>query len=161
MEKAAAPLPTLVLHDGVDRDSIDPLGIAKSWLKDLQQKLSKNQLIEFSDLFIDESWWRDILGLSWNITTKRGMQEIGQYLQSQAAKSGFSQFKVIDQGALQPRLSDMGGLIVSRSRPCILVCCSQDIAPLIPRHPRWSPHNSYDLLKRLPSNFSSANFWFL
>jgi hypothetical protein len=117
METAAAPLPTLVLHEGVDRDSTNALDIARTWLRDLQQKVSEDQFNDASGLFIEESWWRDILGLSWNITTKRGRHEIGQYLQSQTAKSGFGQFNVIDQGALQPRLSDMGGLIVSRSRP--------------------------------------------
>jgi hypothetical protein len=111
MESAAASLPTLVLHDDVDRDSIDPRSITKAWLENLQQKISQDQLKDVSELFIDESWWRDIVGLSWNITTKRGANDISQYLQSQAAKSGFGHFNVIDQGALQPRLSDMGGLI--------------------------------------------------
>jgi hypothetical protein len=100
-----------VLHDDSTRDSIDPGSIANTWLENLQTKLSQNQLGDVSDLFIDDYWWRDIVGLSWNITTKRGTNEISQYLQSQAAKSGFGQFNVIGQGALQPRLSDMGGLI--------------------------------------------------
>jgi hypothetical protein len=108
MEKAAAPLPQLVLHDESTRDSIDPASIAKTWLGNLQAKLSQDQLGDVSDLFIDDSWWRDIIGLSWNITTKRGTNEISKYLQSQASKSGFSHFNIIGQGALQPRLSDMG-----------------------------------------------------
>jgi hypothetical protein len=111
METAAAPLPQLVLHDDSTRDSIDPDSITKTWFENLQTKLSQDQLGDISDLFIDDSWWRDIVGLSWNITTKHGTKEISQYLQSQASKSGFGQFNSIDQGALQPRLSDMGGLI--------------------------------------------------
>jgi hypothetical protein len=111
METAAAPLPQLVLHDESTRDSIDHGSIAKTWLENLQTRLSQDKLGDVSDLFIDDSWWRDIVGLSWNITTKRGTNEISQYLQSQASKSGFESFNVIDQGALQPRLSDMGGLI--------------------------------------------------
>jgi hypothetical protein len=66
METVAAPLPRLVLHD-VNRDSIDPR----------QQHISQDQLRDVSELFIDESWWRDIVGLSWNITTKSGTNEIG------------------------------------------------------------------------------------
>ena len=111
METVAAPLPRLVFHDDVNRDSIDPRSITKTWLDKLQQKISQNQLRDVSELFIDECWWRDIVALSWNITTKCGRNEISQYLQSQAAKSGFGQFNVVDQGALQPRLSDRGGLI--------------------------------------------------
>ncbi|TVY46827.1 putative indole-3-pyruvate monooxygenase [Lachnellula occidentalis] len=111
MEFAAAPLPELVLHDTSTRDEIDPESIAKTWLENLQAKISQGQLEDVSDLFIDDSWWRDIVGLSWNITTKRGMSKISQYLQSQVSKSGFGKFDVIHQGVLQPRLSDLGGLI--------------------------------------------------
>ncbi|KFZ03221.1 hypothetical protein V502_11126 [Pseudogymnoascus sp. VKM F-4520 (FW-2644)] len=111
METVAAPLPSLMLHDDVNRDSIDPRSITKTWLEKLQQKISQNQLRDVSELFIDECWWRDIVVLSWNITTKCGRNETSQYLQSQAAKSGFGRFNVVDQGALQPRLSNMGGLI--------------------------------------------------
>lgn len=111
METMAAPLPSLVLHDEVDQASIDPRSITKIWLKNLQQKISQNHLSDVSELFIDECWWRDIVALSWDITTKHGRNEISQFLQLQAAKSGFGQLDVIDEGALQPRLSNMGGLI--------------------------------------------------
>ena len=111
MEKEGAPLPKLVLHHDINRDSIDARSIPKAWLNNLQKKIFQGQLKDISELFIDESWWRDIIGLSWDITTKRGTNEISQYLQAQTAKSGFGQFDMIDQGALQPRLSDMGGLI--------------------------------------------------
>ncbi|TVY94431.1 putative indole-3-pyruvate monooxygenase [Lachnellula willkommii] len=111
MESAAAPLPSLVLHDPSTRDEIDPRSITKTWLESLQSKISQGQLQDVSDLFIDASWWRDIVGLSWNITTKRGTSKISQYLQTQAPKSGFGKFAVIQQGVLQPRLSDLGGLI--------------------------------------------------
>jgi len=111
MESAAAPLPSLILHDDSTRDSIDPGAIAKTWLENLQTKISHEKFSDVSDLFIEDSWWRDIIGLSWNITTKRGTSAISQYLQSQASESGFGNFNIINEGALQPRLSDLGGLI--------------------------------------------------
>lgn len=111
METVAAPLPVLQLHKDVNRDSIDPGSITKLWLDKLQQKISQNLLPDVSELFLEESWWRDIVAVSWNITTKKGTIDIGHYLQSHAAKNGLGQFSVIEQGALQPRLSDLGGLI--------------------------------------------------
>ncbi|RDW62447.1 hypothetical protein BP6252_11880 [Coleophoma cylindrospora] len=111
MDNPAVPLPELVLHDIASRESIDPRSIVKGWLANLEEKISQDDLGNISSLFIDDCWWRDIVGLSWDITTKRGMSEVSQYLQAQAKKSGFGQLNVIDQGALQPRLSDMGGLI--------------------------------------------------
>jgi hypothetical protein len=111
MENPAAPLPSLVLHHDTNREAIDPGSIVKTWLENLQDKISQNQLKNVSDLFIEDCWWRDVVGLSWNITTKRGTNEISKYLQSQAVKSGFGQLKEINQGSLQPRLSDISGLI--------------------------------------------------
>lgn len=52
METAAAPLPILVLHDGVDRELINAQGIAEAWLLNLQKKISDNA--DASDLFIDD-----------------------------------------------------------------------------------------------------------
>ena len=158
METAAPPLPQLVLHDDSTRDSIDPGSIAKTWLENLQTKLSQDQLGDVSDLFIDDSWWRDIVGLSWNITTKRGTNEISQYLQSQAAKSGFGQFNVIGQGALQPRLSDMGGLIWIESgftfdtkagtgRSIVRLA---NVGPL--KWKAWIVHTTLDELKGFPEH---------
>ena len=111
MENPAAPLPKLVLHPCTDRESIDPTNIAKTWLKDLEGEISRDQLENISDLFIDDCWWRDIVGLSWDITTKHGTNEVSKYLQSQAVSSGFGQLEVLDQGPLKPRLSDIGGTI--------------------------------------------------
>lgn len=111
MENPAAPLPRLVLHQDANREAIDPGSIVKTWLENLQDKISQNQLRDVSDLFIGDCWWRDVVGLSWNITTKRGTNEICKYLQSQGIKSGFGQLRAINQGPLQPRLSDIGGLI--------------------------------------------------
>ncbi|KFY89265.1 hypothetical protein V498_06476 [Pseudogymnoascus sp. VKM F-4517 (FW-2822)] len=156
METVAAPLPSLVFHDEVNRGSIDPRSITETWLQNLQQKVSENQLRDVSELFIDECWWRDIVALSWNITTKCGRNEISQYLQLQAAKSGFGQLNVVDQGALQPRLSNMGGLIwiesgfsfetkVGTGRGIVRLA---NVGPL--QWKAWIVHTNLDELKGFP-----------
>lgn len=111
METKAAPLPSLGLHEDVDRNSINPHGIVENWLHKLQQKISGNVKMDTSDLFIEECWWRDMLALSWNITTKRGRNNIDQYLSVCASKSAFGSFDILSEGALQPRLSDINGLV--------------------------------------------------
>jgi len=83
------------------------------------------------------------------------MQQVGQYLQSETPKSGFGQFNVINEGALQARLSDLGGLIVSKAlKSCLLA----------PEY--YSPMPRYLPMLTLPTfeptfNFSATNFWFL
>ena len=156
MEMVAAPLPVLELHPDVHRDSIDPCSITKLWLEKLQLKISQNLLIDDSELFIEESWWRDIVALSWNITTKRGRNDINQYLQSHAGKNGFGKFNVVDQGALQPRLSDLGGLIwiesgftfenkVGIGRGIVRLA---NVEPLLWK--AWIVHTNLDELKGFP-----------
>lgn len=163
MDTVAAPLPSLVLHDEVNRGSIDPRRITETWLQNLQQKVSQNQLRDVSELFIDECWWRDIVALSWNITTKCGRNEISQYLQLQAAKSGFGQLNVVDQGALQPRLSDMGGLIwiesgfsfetkVGTGRGIVRLA---NVGPL--QWKAWIVHTNLDELKGFPEQSPQEN----
>lgn len=107
----AAPLPNLTLHDDADKAAIKPYDVAKSWLEAVETRITEGKLDDLPEFFIEDCWWRDFVGLSWDITTKHGIDQVGQYLEDQVSRSGIGQFKVIDEGALQPRLSDMGGLV--------------------------------------------------
>lgn len=107
----AVPLPNLTLHADTDKAAIKPYDVAKSWLEAVETRFTECNLNDLSELFIDDCWWRDFVGLSWGITTMRGLSHISQYLQDRVSRSGISQLKVIDEGALQPRLSDIGGLV--------------------------------------------------
>lgn len=156
METAAAPLPLLTLHQDVNRDSIDPRRITKLWLEKLQEKISHNRVGDVSELFLEESWWRDIVAVSWNIKTKKGTDDIGQYLQAHASKNGFGQFNIIEDGALQPRLSDLGGLIwvesgftfetkAGKGRGIVRLA---NVGPLLWK--AWIVHTNLDELKGFP-----------
>ncbi|KID93208.1 Monooxygenase, partial [Metarhizium majus ARSEF 297] len=62
-------LPELRLH--TPRDAIDAQGIVAQWLSQLQKCFKEHMYDDMSHLLIDDCWWRDILGLAWDFTTKQ------------------------------------------------------------------------------------------
>ncbi|UNI13380.1 hypothetical protein JDV02_000129 [Purpureocillium takamizusanense] len=70
--------PKLSLH--VSRDNVDPNEIVTAWLSKLQICFEERKFASLSESFLTDCWWRDMLGLSWDITTKRGFENISTYL---------------------------------------------------------------------------------
>lgn len=108
-----AALPKLTLHESIDRNKVDVSKIVDDWLSSLSQRFTQCRLTNLSDLFIEESWWRDLVALSWDFTSKHGPEDISKYLGASVA--GFGQLKTIQPGALQPQLVDMGGMMYIQS----------------------------------------------
>ncbi|OAP58466.1 hypothetical protein AYL99_07556 [Fonsecaea erecta] len=104
-----ASIPPLTLHDGVNRDDVDAGDIVANWLAALEKRPKNGLSTDLSDLFIDDSWWRDFTGLSWDIATKNGLKDVAEYLTS--STTGFGQLTAIKTGGLQASLVDMAGFI--------------------------------------------------
>lgn len=104
----AATLPILSLQPGVDRELIDAPKIASDWLSKLEKHIGNSTLQDASTLFLEECWWRDIIALSWDWTSKHGFQAILKYLLSSSAS--LRELKVVESGGLQPAFVDLGGL---------------------------------------------------
>ncbi|KAL0932585.1 flavin-binding monooxygenase [Colletotrichum truncatum] len=102
-------LPVLALQEGVDRTQIDAGKISADWLATLERRFTEKSFGDLSDLFIDNCWWRDIVGLSWDFTCKQGQESISKYLNS--AEHGLSDIQTSKFGGLQPLLIDFGGQI--------------------------------------------------
>ncbi|PHH61341.1 hypothetical protein CDD81_475 [Ophiocordyceps australis] len=102
------PLPTLILHD-VKRDDVDAGKIVQEWLDKLQERLQQKPCQHLQDLFIQECWWRDIIGLDWDFTTKRGWQDIADYINS--SKHNLSELRCAETGGLKAALIEYGGCI--------------------------------------------------
>lgn len=97
-----------ILHESVDRAQVDARSTTTEWLKALEQKLSTGKVEGLKDLFLDDSWWRDILALSWAFRLAHGPLKITQYLHESGNGNGLRNLKPVDNGALVPRLTDMG-----------------------------------------------------
>jgi hypothetical protein len=66
-------------HDAGSSPS-DPAGIAAEIVKGINDALAKGDVIALANLFLDDSYWRDHLGLSWDFHTLKGKETISEFL---------------------------------------------------------------------------------
>ena len=103
-----ASLPPLTLADGAVPDENQTDAIARAWLLQLQKRLVDRNFNDLETLFLEDSWWRDFVALSWDLTSKHGLKNISDYLA--AANGGLGALQLIETGGLKPTLVQMGGL---------------------------------------------------
>jgi hypothetical protein len=99
-------LPDLTLHESTIREDINATEIAKSWLSSLLQSIQVKDATTFSSLFFQDAWWRDLVALSWAITSKNGPAEISNYVLGSTAP--LKNADVIETQPLFPQIVDMG-----------------------------------------------------
>ncbi|KAI8945807.1 flavin-binding monooxygenase [Xylaria longipes] len=102
-------IPALTLHDGITKEQIDVESVCTEWLKILERSFTSRCFDNLSPLFIDNCWWRDIVGLSWNFTSKHGYDAITAFLTD--APNPITELQLIKDGGLKPVLLDIGGMI--------------------------------------------------
>ncbi|MCK1732762.1 NAD(P)/FAD-dependent oxidoreductase [Bradyrhizobium sp. 138] len=67
---------------------------AQAWLDDFERMLGRPDPATLDRLFLADSFWRDVLALSWNLQTIAGRETIAQALAALAAKATPSNFKI-------------------------------------------------------------------
>ncbi|KAJ5682425.1 hypothetical protein N7462_005590 [Penicillium macrosclerotiorum] len=75
--------------------------IAQKWLEALEAQLSRPETIDLHALFHNESWWRDMLALDWDMRTLHGATQIKEFLSENKAKQ-LSNFQLQSQGQFKP-----------------------------------------------------------
>ncbi|KAJ6780803.1 hypothetical protein PWT90_04569 [Aphanocladium album] len=100
-------LPALQLFS--PKDKIEANQIVADWLAQLQICLDQKKFHDLSKLFIKDCWWRDILSLSWDFTTKRNQDNIGSYLDS--SSNTVKNLKACESGGLKPALIEWAGQV--------------------------------------------------
>ena len=104
-------IPPHVLQPGVQREDIKADEIVTQWLARLSRCLKgdPDPSCELASLFLDDCWWRDIVGLDWDFTSKHGLERVRQYLDS--APNRLADIQPIQTGGLKPILIDLAGMI--------------------------------------------------
>ncbi|KAI1261972.1 flavin-containing monooxygenase [Xylariaceae sp. FL1019] len=102
-------IPDLCLQDGVTKEQVNASTIAIDWLSKLQLSFDKKSFDDLSGLFLENCWWRDWAGLTWDIRTQHGREAISTYLRG--ATNQLTAIDSVKSGGLQPALSDIGGTI--------------------------------------------------
>ena len=102
-------IPSLTLDEETKREPIDPTQLVNDWLIKLEEFLKKKSFDDIPGLFIEDCWWRDIIGLSWDFTSRHGFAAIRDYL-AHAVSLPFN-LQGIKSGGLQPAIVDTGSMI--------------------------------------------------
>jgi Pyridine nucleotide-disulphide oxidoreductase len=76
--------------------------LVENWLAQFETALSKSDHASLKNLFHPDSYWRDMLALSWNIQTINGADAILRELRAHAGRAAPSAFK-IDPDRAAPR----------------------------------------------------------
>ncbi|KAJ3825791.1 hypothetical protein EV361DRAFT_916705 [Lentinula raphanica] len=90
------PLPTLDRLGATLPPNIDSKDIVSKWFEAFSQAAESNNVEALMSLFIAESYWRDILALTWNFRTFIGSDQIDQFLQDRLSVSKPRAFKLRD-----------------------------------------------------------------
>ncbi|RXH21267.1 monooxygenase [Bradyrhizobium nanningense] len=72
---------------------------AQAWLDAFEHLLSKPEPAAFDDLFLADSFWRDVLALSWNLQTLAGRETMTQALAALAPKAAPAKFEIASNRA--------------------------------------------------------------
>jgi hypothetical protein len=74
------PLPTLPRLDATVPNDLDVQKVASEWLDLLSNAIESNNPDKAVSLFVEDSWWRDMLALTWDFRTFRGVPAIKTFL---------------------------------------------------------------------------------
>src|ERR1700733_13595604 len=90
-------------------DKTDNVSIAaENWLANFENALTKPDPVLLKTLFHPDSFWRDVLALSWNIQTINGAQPILHELKTRAAGAAPSDFRIAPGRAAPRRVTRAG-----------------------------------------------------
>ncbi|MEH2490917.1 flavin-containing monooxygenase [Bradyrhizobium sp. AZCC 2230] len=81
---------------------------AQAWLDEFERALGKPDGAALDRLFLADSFWRDVLALSWNLQTPAGRDAVAQALTALAPKATPSHFKIAPNRAAPRRVTRAG-----------------------------------------------------
>src|SRR3954451_8707077 len=90
-------------------DKTDDISLAAdNWLAQFEDALAKPDEGLLKTLFHPESYWRDVLALSWNLQTINGADAILQELKARAVTASPSRFAIDSDRAAPRRVTRAG-----------------------------------------------------
>src|SRR6266576_2698397 len=88
------PLPTLPSLNATVPEDVDEQKIASLWLEALAETIESNTLERLRSLFVEDCWWRDMLALTWDFRTFRGLSTIIAFLRDRSVITRPRSFKL-------------------------------------------------------------------
>ncbi|UNI17718.1 hypothetical protein JDV02_004040 [Purpureocillium takamizusanense] len=75
--------------------------ITETWAKEFERVIKAGRFDEFARLFVEDTWIRDFLAVSWDFRTIPGRDNVRQYFESNR-HSGISNIRPCERGDFQP-----------------------------------------------------------
>ncbi|KAL7952042.1 FAD/NAD(P)-binding domain-containing protein [Trichoderma barbatum] len=75
--------------------------IAERWVKSFEHALQNNNREALEEVFVKDSWIRDLLSFTWDFRTLQGRDKVLNYLQNNHS-NGINNIRLRDHGAFQP-----------------------------------------------------------
>jgi hypothetical protein len=94
--------------EGVDRSSINAPQIVTKWLSAFETTLRDKKYTELENIFLEGSWWRDTLALSWDFRCPHGLTAIIEYLEANLSINGLYNLAASDHRKMGPSLKEQG-----------------------------------------------------
>ncbi|KAA8651972.1 hypothetical protein EYZ11_001733 [Aspergillus tanneri] len=83
---------------------LKPRSVTQRWITNLEALLHSGKFSRLSELFHEESWWRDMLALDWDFHTIQNCSSIQDFLHRSQPHAQLSAFRLQHEGKLQPQL---------------------------------------------------------
>src|SRR5689334_17371065 len=80
----------------------------EAWLAAFDAALANRSAAELSQLFVADSHWRNLFGLSWHFATFSGNAKVTAELLARSAEAGAGEFR-LDTARLAPRSAVIAG----------------------------------------------------
>jgi hypothetical protein len=94
------PLPTLPSLGASVPANFDDKAVAKQWFNAFSTTLSTSNTQSLSSLFVPNSFWRDMLSLTWDFRTFSGLPAISQFLTDQLGAMHPTGFRLREDASL-------------------------------------------------------------
>lgn len=87
----------------VDTELLNPKQIATQWIRKLEAVLQADNISSLVEIMHADSWWRDMLGFSWDFRTIHGIKEISTYIGENQGRARLHKFKIRESGNFVPQ----------------------------------------------------------
>lgn len=84
-------------------DDVSPVEIATRWMENFEAILNGNDVSQMANIMHTDSWWRDMLALSWDYRTLRGIEKISSYVGNNQSRVHLHNLKLRSEGSFTPK----------------------------------------------------------
>lgn len=95
-------------------DELQPGDLIASWLGDLERAVSQRDAAALADLFVEQSYWRDMVAFSWDLRCVAGNEAVAQTLLEEGERADPGRWRIAESMSA-PRSVTRGGREVTEA----------------------------------------------